>query len=172
MAKCIAFNCCKTYFIYIILAILFRYFNLCLFGYNNDGAFEEVNLTKFICEISNKEIKIKLSDFKITEFIFNFFGVFILSIISRFIELHYSGNKLNKFFQINEKDLSENYRVTKFSISNKIIESGNRKNLLYKFKNYLVNNSTVFIYIIISFFWVVEEILMVMFSTFLKDIDF
>ena len=47
-----------------------------------------------------------------------------------------------------------------------------KKNILYKFKNYLVYNSSFFIYVIISFVWVVKDILMIMFSIFLKDLDF
>ena len=173
MVKCIKFNCCKTYFSCIILTILLRYFNLCLFGYNYDGAFVEVNFFKFFLEISNNTIKINLSDYKITEFMLNFFGAFILSIISRFVELHFTGNKLNKFFQLNEQALfQKNQCFKKLAINNFSIEIGNRKNVLYKFKNYLVNNSSVFIYFFISFIWVVQEILMVLFAVFLKDIDF
>ena len=79
---------------------------------------------------------------------------------------------MNKFFQINEQDLFQRNKVTKLTNDNLITESGNRKNLLYKFKNYLVNNSSVFIYFFISFIWVIQEISMAMLSEFLKDIDF
>ena len=79
---------------------------------------------------------------------------------------------MNKFFQFNEKDLFKKSKVAKLTNDNLIIENGNGNNLLYRFKNYLVNNSSVFIYIIISFIWVVQEILLLMFWGFLKDIDF
>ena len=79
---------------------------------------------------------------------------------------------MNKFFQFNEKDLFKKSKVAKLTNDNLIIESGNGNNLLYKFKNYLVNNSSVFIYFFIYFIRAMKEILMAMFWGFLKDIDF
>ena len=172
MAKCIEFNSFNTYFKYILLTILFRYFNTCLLGYNHNDSFEPVNLNKFIYDRTGNEIKIDLTHFKIIEFFFNFVGIFIFSIISRFLELYYLGSKIKKFFQINEPILLSTRKISQFNIAILNIESVKGNNFLYKFKNYLVNNSSAFIYIIISFIWVVQEILMLMFSVFLKDIDY
>ena len=172
MAKCIEFNSFNTYFKYILLTILFRYFNTCLLGYNHNDSFEPVNLNKFIYDRTGNEIKIDLTHFKIIEFFFNFVGIFIFSIISRFLELYYLGSKIKKFFQINEPILLSTRKISQFNIAILNIESVKGNNFLYKFKNYLVNNSSAFIYIITSFIWVVQEILMLMFSVFLKDIDY
>ena len=68
MAKCIEFNSFNTYFKYILLTILFRYFNTCLLGYNHNDSFEPVNLNKFIYDRTGNEIKIDLTHFKIIEF--------------------------------------------------------------------------------------------------------
>ena len=131
-----------------------------------------MNLNKFIYDSSGNEIKVDLSNFKMTEFFFNFIGIFILSIISRFFELHSTGNNIKKFFQIDEPSLDAQRKLRQLSLDALDITNVKRNNILHTFKNYLVNNSSFFIYIIISFIWVVQEILNIMFSVFLKDIDY
>ena len=172
MVKCIKFNKFNVYFKYILLTILFRYFNICILGYNHNDTFEPVNLNKFIYDSSGNEIKVDLSNFKMTEFFFYFIGIFILSIISRIFELHSTGNNIKKFFQIDEPSLDAQRKLRQLSLDALDITNVKRNNILHTFKNYLVNNSSFFIYIIISFIWVVQEILNIMFSVFLKDIDY
>ena len=173
MGKYIQFNYFNTFFKYILLTILFRYLNICLLGYNHNDTFEEVNLYKFIYTSFGQEIKIDLANYKMTEHFLNFIGIFIFSIISRIFELHFTGNKTKNFFQINDRFLLSQRKLTLINIDEKSILSKNKKsNSIYIFKNYLVNKSSFFIYIIISFIWVVQEILMLMFSVFLKDLDF
>ena len=172
MVKYIKFNKFNVYFKYILFIILFNYFNICILGYNHNDSFEPVNLNKFIYDSSGNEIKVDLSNFKMTEFFFNFIGIFILSIISRIFELHSTGNNIKTFFQIYEPNLDAQRKLRQLSLDNLDITNVKRNNILHTFKNYLVNNSSFFIYIIFCFIWVVQEILNLMFSVFLKDIDY
>ena len=171
MAKYIQFNSFNIYFKYILLYTLIRYLNTCLLGHNHSNSFEEVNLNKFIYTSFGHKIKIDLANFRMTEFFFNFIGTFIFSIISRFFELYYSGNKIKNFFQINDPFLVSQRKIFVFTESN-FLNTSRKNNVMYKFKKYLVNNSSVFVYIIISFFWVAQEILNLMFYEFLRDVDF
>ena len=171
MAKYIQFNSFNIYFKYILLYTLIRYLNTCLLGHNHSNSFEEVNLNKFIYTSFGHKIKIDLANFRMTEFFFNFIGTFIFSIISRFSELYYSGNKIKNFFQINDPFLVSQRKIFVFTESN-FLNTSRKNNVMYKFKKYLVNNSSVFVYIIISFFWVAQEILILMFYEFLRDVDF
>ena len=171
MTKYIQFNCFNTYFKYILLNILFRYLNTCLLGHNHNNSFEETNLNKFIYTSFGHETKINIANFRITEFFLNFIGTFIFSIICRFFELYLTGNKISKFFQINEPLLLLEREIIKLNERPSSIKR-RKENLIYRFKNYLVNNSSVFIYIIISFFRVAQEILNLMIYEFLIDLDF
>ena len=76
-----------------------------------------------------------------------------------------SGNYINQFFQINEPFLALGREIIKLNESSSLVES-RKKNLIYRFKDYLVNNSSVFIYVIISFFWVTQKILNLMLTKF------
>ena len=171
MAKYIQFNCFNIYFKYILLAIIFRYLNTCLLGHNHNDSFEEVNLNKFIYKSFDHQIKIDLANFRMIEFFFKYAGIFIFSIISRFFELYLTRNKIKNFFQINDPFLVSQRNIFILNQTDSLSISKN-KNFLYKFKNNIVNNSSVFIYIIISFTWVVQEILNLMFYWFLRDVDF
>lgn len=168
MAKYIKFNKFNKYFKYVIYVTLFNYFNLCLLGYNYNNSFEEVSLIKFLYYCFKKEYNNNLSNYKITECLLNYFGIFILSIFSRLHELHLSDSKINKFFEINDSDVVAQRKIVYLNLDN----NNKKKSILHRFRNYLVVNSSHIIYIVISFFWVVDEIILIIFSTFLSNIDF
>jgi len=98
----------------------------------------------------------------------NFCGIFIFSLFSRLYELHLAGLSKKNFFKLNDS-----YRTIQGELIRKestIPEY--EENILHKFKTYLINNTSFIIYIIISFIWVVNEIVLQMFGTFLKDLDY
>ena len=168
MAKYIKFNKFNKYFKYIIYVTLFNYFNLCLYGYNYNNTFEGVSLIKFLYYCFKREYNNNLSNYKITDNLLNYFGIFILSIFSRLHELYLSDSKINKFFEINDSDVLAQRKIAHLNLDN----HNKKENILYRFRNYLVINSSHIIYIVISFFWVVDEIILIIFSTFLSNIDF
>ena len=174
MSSCIRFNKFNKYFKYILLTTLFRYFNICLLGYNHNGTFEKVSLINFLYDLFNTHSKIDLSNFRMTELLFNFIGISIFSFFTRLYELYISGKHIKYFFQINDP-----FFVAQVEISRKYrdsfpddFETIQTKNCLYKFKNCIINNTSIWIYILIFFVWVIQEILTILFSDFLKDIDY
>ena len=174
MSSCIKFNQFNTYFKYILLTIIFRYFNICLLGYNHNDTFEKVSLIDFLYDRFDVESKIDLSNFKISELLFNFIGIFIFSFFTRLYELYISGKHIKYFFQINDPFLVAQRKVSQsdFNTVNIDLENMGSKNIFNKFKNLIVNNTSSFIYLIIFFIWVTQEVLILLFSDFLKDIDY
>ena len=55
---------------------------------------------------------------------------------------------------------------------NTMIDDVIKENILSKFKNYLVNNTSFVLYVIISFIWVADELTMFVLFNYLKDVDF
>ena len=159
----------NKYFIFILLATFFRFFNICLLGYDHFGAFEKVSLNAFLYDKLDNKKEFELSNYLLTELVLNYFGTFIFSLISRLYELKISGKKINQFFTINEKFLVEQRKISQFNID-KIDKK--EFNLLFRFKNYLVNNSSICLFIIISFVWAVQQILMISCDGILKGLDF
>ena len=164
--KCNEFN---KNFKFILLATFFRFFNECLIGFNHNDSFEKVSLNKFLYDKLDNKSEFEINNYKITRLFLNFVGIFIFSLFSRLYELNISGNKLSSFFTINDSFLVEQRKI--FQINTDTSDE-RKKNFLYRFNNYLVNNSSIIFYFIFSFFWVVQEILAIMFSAFLKDLDF
>ena len=168
MPRCIRCNKFNKYFKYILLTTLFRYLNTCIIGYNHNDAFEKVSLSDFIFNCFNSESPFNISNYKITEYFLNFCGIFIFSLFSRLYELHLAGLSKKNFFKLNDS-----YRTIQGELIRKestIPEY--EENILHKFKTYLINNTSFIIYIIISFIWVVNEIVLQMFGAFLKDLDY
>ena len=169
MSGCIKFNKFNIYFKYILLTTFFNLFNVILIGINHNNAFERVSFNDFLYDRLDSKKDFDLSNFKITELLWNFIGIFIFSIFFRLYELKISGNKINDFFQNNNKFLVKTQKKTP---NNKEKIEEKEANILLKFKNYLINNSSIFLYIIFALFWVAKDILMIMFYAFLKDLDF
>ena len=174
MSSCIRFNKFNKYFKYILLTTLFRYFNICLLGYNHNGAFEKVSLVNFLYDLFNTHSKIDLSNFRMTELLFNFIGISFFSFFTRLYELYISGKHIKYFFQINDPFLVAQRKVSQsdFNTVNIDLENIGSKNIFNKFKNLIVNNTSSFIYLILFFIWVTQEVLILLFSDFLKDIDY
>ena len=169
MTKYIKCNQFNKNFKYILIATFFKFFNECLLGFNHNDSFEKVSLNKFLYDKLDNKKEFELSNYKLTRLFLNFVGIFIFSLFSRLYELKISGNKINQFFTINDYFFVQQNKI--FQLNNDI--SYERKdNFLYKFKNYLAHNTSILLYFIISFFWVVQEILLIMFSAFLKDLDY
>ena len=170
MSCCIKFNKFNKYFIYILLTTIFNFFNTSLIGYNyNNDSFERVSLNDFLYDKLDSKKDIDLSNFKMTELLWNFIGIFIFSSFIRLYELKISGNKINNFFRVNADLLKEKNQKFKNRIKQK---EEKKTNILHKFKNYLLNNSSFLLYIIFALVWVAKDILMIMFASFLKDLDF
>ncbi len=96
----------------------------------------------------------------------------IFSFLSRLYELKITEKKIEEFFQINDPN-AVNQR--EMAIAHTITLTTNipkEENILYKFKNYLLNNSSIFINLVISFIWVSDEIIMFVIFNYLKDVDF
>ena len=55
---------------------------------------------------------------------------------------------------------------------NTMIDDNIKENILSKFKNYLVNNTSFVLYVIISFIWIADELTMFVLFYYLKDVDF
>jgi hypothetical protein len=169
MTKYIKCNQFNKNFKYILIATFFKFFNECLLGFNHNDSFEKVSLNKFLYDKLDNKKEFELSNYKLTRLFLNFVGIFIFSLFGRLYELKISGNKINQFFTINDYYFVQQNKI--FQLKNDI--SYERKdNFLYKFKNYLAHNTSILLYFIISFFWVVQEILLIMFSAFLKDLDY
>ena len=164
--KCNEFN---KNFKFILIATFFRFFNECLIGFNHNDSFEKVSLNKFLYDKLDNKSEFEINNFKITRLFLNFVGIFVFSLFSRLYELNISGNKISSFFTINDSFLVEQRKI--FQINTDTSDE-RKKNFLYRFNNYLVNNSSIILYFIFSFFWVAQEILAIMFSAFLKDLDF
>ena len=55
---------------------------------------------------------------------------------------------------------------------NTMIDDVIKENILSKFKNYLVNNTSFVLYVIISFIWIADELTMIVLFYYLKDVGF
>ena len=167
--KCNKFN---KYFIYILLTTFFTFFNISLIGFNHNDSFKKVSLYEFLYNRleSKKDFeKFHLSKFKIIELFWNFVGIFIFSLFSNLYELKISGKNIKDFFKIRDNYLLEQRKLSFINVEKRPDKSAN---ILQKFKDYLVHNSSIFLYIIFSIFWVAKDILMIMFNSFLKDLDY
>ena len=171
MTEYIKFNKFNKYFKYVLLSILFYYLNDCLLGYNHNDSFEDVSLIKFLYYCFKRPYSNNLSNYKITDFLLNYFGVFLFSIFTRLYELYISDSSFSQFFEIDNSLVTVQRQIHDLNLDNNNKKKKNN-NILYRFRNYLVMNSSKVIYIIISFLWIVDEITLVIFSKFLKDIDF
>ena len=171
MSGCIRFNKFNKYFKYILLSSFFNFFNACLIGFNHKEAFEKVSLNDFLYNKLDSKKDIDLSSFKITEFVWNFIGIFIFSLFIRLYELKVSGNTINNFFRFNYNVLEINKRNFLISVEQKDIKE-TKTNILHKFNNYLVHNSSILIYFIFALVWVAKDILMILFIAFVKNLDF
>ena len=172
MKSCIKFHKFNKYFKYILLTALFRYFNVCFLGYNFNKSFLDVSLPNFINYYFPDLIEYDLGNYRMIEFFFNYVGTLFFSFLTRIYELKVSQERFNSFFK-----LSDSFAQTQITIGQLIKETDKKdgeinENCLYKFKNYLLKNKSFLIYIIISFVWVVDEILMIELFYQFKDVDF
>ena len=172
MSNCIKFHKFNRYFKFILLTTLFRFLNICLLEYNHSKTFEDVSIYKLLYRIFNLEIKTYLADFRIVEFFFNYIGTLIFSLLSRFYELKISEKKFEEFFQINEPNAITQRELSHADLIINYSKKEKKDNILYKFKNYLINNSSIFIYFVISFIWVATEIAIFILFNYVKDADF
>ena len=172
MSNCLKFHKFHKYFKFILLTALFKYFNNCLLAYNYNESFEDVSIYKLLYKLFNLEVKTNIPDFRMVEFFLNYIGALIFSFLSRLYELKITEKKIEEFFQINDPN-AVNQR--EMAIAHTITLTTNipkEENILYKFKNYLLNNSSIFINLVISFIWVSDEIIMFVIFNYLKDVDF
>ena len=171
MSKYIECNKLNKHLKYILFAAIFRYLNAILLGYNYIDSFEEISLLKFFKYILNSETEADLPNFRMIESFFNYIIVFICSLFCRIYELKITKRKLRYFFNYNGSfaiTAKETFGIKRIVRISKTV----KENILYKFKNYIINNSSFLIYVIISFIWISEEITWVIFIPLLKDIDF
>ena len=144
MGKFISFGKLNKYSIYILVSVVFLICNKVLYGYNHNNSFEEVKL--FNNYAFSKHILI--------HYIFSYFGTFLLGII--FYKIHIYKNKSSN------KDSK---------VKNKRSNSGIK--LIYNRNNLFYNSDNLPLHILlIIFLWVVEEHLIDIYSSILKDLDF
>lgn len=167
MPSCIKCNKFNKFFKYILFTTLFRYLNTCIIGYNHNETFEKVSLSNFIFNCFNSESPFNISNYKITEYFLNFFGIFFFSLFTRLYELHLSGLSIKNFFKLNDSYKT----IQRELIQTELKGLQKKENFLHRFKNYIMNNSSFKFYFIISFIWVSNEIVLQMFSIYLKDLD-
>ena len=171
MSKWIECNKLNKYLKYILFTAIFRYLNLILLGYNYNDGFEEISLLKLFKYFFNSETEADLPNFRMIELFFNYFISLICSFFGRLYELKVTKQNIKYFFNYDGSILLEqkkNLGIKRKIRKSKVVD----ENILYKFKNYIINNSSFLIYIIISFIWVAHEISMLVFSPLLRDVDF
>lgn len=172
MSDCIKFHKFHKYFKFILLTALFKYFNNCLLAYNYNESFEDVSIYKLLYKLFKLEVKTNIPDFRMVEYFLNYIGALIFSFLSRFYELKITEKKIEEFFQINDPNAVNQRELglaQTISLSTNIPKE---ENILFKFKNYLLYNSSIFINLLISFIWVSDEIIMFVIFNYLKDVDF
>ena len=177
MTKCIEFNKMNKYFIFILLTAVFKYLNNIILGYNFNDSFEEINLYNSLNKSFNRENKDRniypLPHSRMIEFFFNYIGVFIFSLLLRIYELKITEKKAKYFFRFNDSFALHQRKISQVKKEQDTLDKKEiKENILYKFKNYIVNNSSFFVYVIISFIWVAQEIIMFVLFNYFKDVDF
>ena len=172
MARYIKFNKLNKYFKFILLTSIFRFLNVCLLGYNYNESFEEVSFFNFLYDRFWLDVKTKIHTFRMIEFFFNYIGTLLFSFLSRFYELKITSKKPRYFFKFNESFDVAQKKIAQMKSENLTTDDDVKENILSKFKNYLVNNTSFVLYVIISFIWVAEEITMFVLYYYLKDVDF
>ena len=148
MSKYIECNKLNKHLKYILFAAIFRYLNAILLGYNYIDSFEEISLLKFFKYILNSETEADLPNFRMIESFFNYIIVFICSLFCRIYELKITKRKLRYFFNYNGSfaiTAKETFGIKRIVRISKTV----KENILYKFKNYIINNSSFLIYVII-----------------------
>ena len=173
MSKYIKFNKLNKYFIFIILTSFFRFAKDCLLGYNFNESFESISFIEFLYSRFDINTNNNLLNARLIEYFFNYIGTLFFSFFIRIYELKISQKKLNHFFDFRDA-LAENQRqlaqIIKENVNSDLGKI--KENILSKFKNYLLNNTSFVLYIIISFVWVSNEITLFILQIPLKDLDF
>ena len=170
MSKYIKFNKLNKYFKFILLIAFFRFFNDCVLGYNYNNSFEDISLIKFIYSCLGININNNILNSMMVELFFNYIGTLIFSFLIRIYELKIAQKKIKYFFNFNVALFENQRQLAKIAKGNEYFKI--KENILSKFKNYLLNNTSFVLYIIISFIWVTEEITMFIISDLLRDLDF
>ena len=173
MSKCIKVNELSKYFKFILLAALFKYFRDCILGYNFNKSFEDFSLIKFLYYCIDTDISTNILNSKLVEYFFNYIGTLFFSFFFRIYELKITQKNLSHFFNFKDEFAEKQIlsaQFTKYEITKK--EEKIKENILSKFKNYLLNNTSFVLYAIISLIWVAEEITLFMLFEPLKDLDF
>ena len=172
--KCfIKFHKFNKYFKFILLTSLFRYFNVCFLGYNFNNAFIDVSLPSLLNFCFKKEIiNTEISNFRMIEFFFNYIGTFVFSLIFRFYELQVTQERFSSFFKLSDSFAQAQIKIGQLIKESYKNEGEINENILSKFKNYLLKNNSICLYIIISLVWVLDEIIMIVLFYQFKDVDF
>ena len=167
--KCHKFN---KYFIFILLTSFFRYFNSCILSYNFNNYFSDVSFVNFLDGRFGINRQFNLSNFRIVEFFFKYFATLFFSFFTRIYELKITHTSPRKFFKYRDSFAETQIKLGQLSKEEYKGDNDVKENFLSKFKNYLLINTSIWLYIFISLIWVAEEITMFVFFDILKDLDF
>ena len=168
----IKFHKFNKYFKFILLTSIFRYLNCCILGYNFNGYFTDVSLVNLLYHLFDINEKINLSDYRVIEFFFKYLATLICSFITRFYELSITQESARYFFKYRDSFAETQIKVGQLTKEEIKKDDDIKENILSKFKNYLLINTSFGLYIFISLIWVAEEMTMFAFFDYLKDLDF
>ena len=172
MSNYIKFNKLNKYFKFILLTAFFRYFNCCILGYNFNQSFKDVSLFRFLYERLDIEINNNVLHSLIIKFFFNYIGTLFFSFFLRLYELKITQTNISHFFKFTDSFSDNQKKIAQLTRDTTKEEEKIKENILYKFKNYLLNNNSLLLYIVISSIWVIEEMTMFVLFDYLKDVDF
>ena len=172
MSKYIKFHKFNKYFKFILLTSIFRYLNVSLLGYNFNESFIDFSFLNFLHYCFNNKPNVDISKFKMVEFFFNYIGTLIFALLVRLYELKITEKSIDKFFELNDRYVTIHREIAQIDRNMNKKDNEIEENILCKFKNYLIINTSFLIYVIIAFIWVVEEIIMFILFNYLKDVDF
>ena len=149
MGKCISCGLINKSFKYIIFTIVFIILYRATYGYNYYDCFEEMNIIR----IFSKDIQKNLPKHKLIHLLFSYIGIIFLSYILNYYEDYISSRECNNP-EINKRK------------SRVILIHHNNENTFYS------SNKSIYIFLFISFLWIFEEHLIIIYKDTLKDLDF
>ena len=172
MAKYIKCHKLNKYFKFIILTSFFRVLNDFILGYNYNQSFKPASLLNILNLFPNIKIKPNISYSRIIEFFFNYIGTLFFSFFGRIYELKITGQNASHLFEFSDFFAQTQIKIGQLTKENNKKEGEIDENILYKFKNYLLKNTSIVFYFIFSFVWVLNEIAMFILYYQLQDLDF
>ena len=172
MAKYIKCHKLNKYFKFIILTSFFRVLNDFILGYNYNQSFKPASLLNYLNLFPNFKIKPNISYSRIIEFFFNYIGTLFFSFFGRIYELKITGQNASHLFEFSDFFAQTQIKIGQLTKENNKKEGEIDENILYKFKNYLLKNTSIVFYFIFSFVWVLNEIAMSVLFNQLQDLDF